>query len=215
MMSIMIFCAARITPSIPKSHFAKNFPVHKEFAMASTNLFDLSPDVPLQAATDNKRPYAASELVAAAPKTGRSQLASDNKRPYTASELVVAIAPKTERSQLGVDFQPSNLSVICGRGKKSYNHTGNLCFRILTTTFVERYSRAESKTAKSTFVYNIVTLIREAGGHFCKYEKGAWFDVGDRVAREKVSSLFRDMLHTQYRSSAKAKINRRGAQNRN
>jgi hypothetical protein len=53
------------------------------------------------------------------------------------------------------------------------------------------------------------------GGHFCKYEKGAWFEVGDRCARGKVSSLLRDMLHTQYRSSAKAKIIRRRAQNRN
>jgi hypothetical protein len=48
-------------------------------------------------------------------------------------------------------------------------------------------------------------MIRHAGGHFCKYEKGAWFEVGDRCAREKVSAYFRDMLHTQYRSSAKAK----------
>ena len=137
--------------------------------MAST-FFDLSPDVPLQAATDNKRPYTAPELIATASKTGRSRL--------------------------GVESQPSNFSVICGRGKESYKHTRNHCFRILTSTFVERYYRAESKTAKSAFVYNIVTLIREAGGHFCKYEKGSWFEVGDRCAREKVSCLFRDMLHT-------------------
>jgi hypothetical protein len=57
--------------------------------------------------------------------------------------------------------------------------------------------------------YNIVTMIREAGGQFCKHEKGAWFEVGDHCAREKVSSLFRDMLHTQYRSSAKVKTTRR------
>jgi hypothetical protein len=156
---------------------------------STTNLFDLSPDVPLQAATNNNHTDTLSELV--------------------------AIAPKTGRSQLGVDYQPSDLSVICGRGKASYDHTGNHCFRILTSTFVERYSRADSKTAKSAFVYNIVTIIREAGGHFCKYEKGAWFEVGDRCAREKVSSLFRDMLHTQYRSSAKAKTTRRSVRNRN
>jgi hypothetical protein len=53
------------------------------------------------------------------------------------------------------------------------------------------------------------------GGHFCKYENGVWFEVGDRCARGKVSSLLRDMLHTQYRSSAKAKIFRRRARNRN
>jgi hypothetical protein len=151
-------------------------------AMTSTNLFDLGPDhVPLQA----------------------------NSKPTYTSELLTAFGPKTGRSQLGADFQPSDLSVICGRGKDSYNHEGNRCFRKLASVFVERYSRADSKTTKSALVFNIVTTIRKAGGHFCKYEKGAWFEVGDRCAREKVSAYFRDMLHTQYRSSAKNKTTRR------
>jgi hypothetical protein len=57
-------------------------------------------------------------------------------------------------------------------------------------------------------------MIRQAGGHFCNYEKGAWFEVGDRCARGKVSAYFRDTLHTQYRSSAKAKTKRRSLLNR-
>jgi hypothetical protein len=155
--------------------------------MASTDLFDLGPDssFPLQA----------------------------SKRMYT-SELS-AFGPKTGRSQLGADFQPSDLSVICGRGKDSYNHTGNRCFRILASVFMERYSRADCKTAKAALVFNIVTMIRQAGGEFCKSEKGTWFEVGDRYAREKVSAYFRDMLHSQYRSSAKAKTTRRRILNRN
>jgi hypothetical protein len=95
------------------------------------------------------------------------------------------------------------------------NHEGNRCLRILASVFVGRYSRADSKTSKSAIVFNIVTRIRRMGGNFCKYEKGAWLEVGDRCARGKVSSLLRDMLHTQYRSSAKAKIVRRRARNRN
>jgi hypothetical protein len=140
-------------------------------------------------------------------------LQDNSKREYT-SELS-AFGPKTGRSQLEVDFQPSDLSVICGRGKDSYNHTGNRCFRILASVFVERYSRADNKTAKSALVFNVVTMIRQAGGHFCKCEKGTWFEVGDRCAREKVSAYFRDMLHTQYRSSAKAKTNSRRIRNQN
>jgi hypothetical protein len=77
--------------------------------------------------------------------------------------------------------------------------------------FIGRYSEADSKTAKSAIVSEILAVIRHAGGYFCKYERDTdtWFEVGDHYAREKVSSLLRDLLHTQYRSSAKAKIDRR------
>ncbi len=140
-------------------------------------------------------------------------LQDSSKREYT-SELS-AFGPKTGRSQLGADFQPSDLSVICGRGRDSYNHKGNHRFRTIASVFAERYSQADCKTVKATLVFNIVTRIRRMGGHFCKYEKDAWFEVGDRCARGKVSSLLRDKLHTQYRSSAKAKIVRRRAQHQN
>jgi hypothetical protein len=121
--------------------------------------------------------------------------------------------PSAYGSKMGklhpVDFQPSNYSVVCGRGKESFNHVGNRHFRFLTSTFIERYSRADSKAAKSAIVSEIITMIRQADGNFCKFQSGAWFEVGDHHAREKVSALLRDLLHTQYRSSAKAKIARR------
>jgi hypothetical protein len=124
-------------------------------------------------------------------------------------------AKNTERSQLGVDFQPSPSSVICGRGKQSYNHPGNHRFRMLATMFVKKYAHANRKKDKTAIVSDIVVMIRQAGGIFCKHEKGTWFEVGDHSAREKTSTLLRDLLHTQYRSSAKAKIDRRRTRNRN
>jgi hypothetical protein len=75
--------------------------------------------------------------------------------------------------------------------------------------FIVRYSQAGSKTAKSIIVSEIIDVIRQAGGNFCKNKRGAWFEVGDHHAREKVSTLLRDLLYTQYRSSAKAKVGRR------
>jgi hypothetical protein len=122
------------------------------------------------------------------------------------SERTKASTPRrTGRSQLGADFQPSKLSVICGRGKSSYDHTGNHHLRMLASAFVADYSQAGRKLAKSSIVGYIVAVIRQGGGAFCKYEKGAWFEVGDYYAREKVSAFFRDRLHNDYRSSAKAK----------
>jgi hypothetical protein len=139
---------------------------------------------------------------------------ADTKRS-NASLLSVPGPKNTKRSQLGVDFQPSQSSVICGRGKQSYSHAGNHRFRMLATMFVKKYSHANRKKDKSAIVSDIVVMIRQAGGIFCRLEKGVWFEVGDHAAREKTSTLLRDLLHTQYRSSAKAKIDRRRTRNRN
>jgi hypothetical protein len=109
-------------------------------------------------------------------------------------------------AQLGADFQPSDYSVLCCRGKDSVNHVGNRRFRILASMYVEKYSQAESKAAKSVIVSEIITAIRKTGGNFCKLKRGTWFEVGEHYAREKVSALLRDLLHTQYRSSNKSKI---------
>jgi hypothetical protein len=155
------------------------------FAMPS-NQFDHGPDlVPLQATSEEMN---ASELPASTSRTGRSQL--------------------------GVDFQPSDSSVICGRGKASYDHAGNHRLRLLANKFVKDYSQASRKLEKSAIVANIVAVIRQGGGRFCKREKGEWFEVGDYYAREKVSALFRDKLHTRYLSSSKVKIARRRARSK-
>jgi hypothetical protein len=76
---------------------------------------------------------------------------------------------------------------------------------MLTSTFASDYSQARSKLYKSAIVANIVADIRQEGGSFCKNEKGAWFEIGDYNAREKVSALLRDLLPNDYRSSAEAK----------
>jgi hypothetical protein len=127
------------------------------------------------------------------------------------SELSVS-STRTLRLQLEEHFQPSKYSVICGRGKASYDHEGNHRLRNLASMFVENYSLTDCKQYKSTIASHIVARTREKGGRFCKYEQGAWFEVGDHFARGKVSAMFRDMLHTQYRSSAKAKTTRRRVQ---
>jgi hypothetical protein len=94
----------------------------------------------------------------------------------TNTSKLSASSPRTVRSQLGVDFQPSEYSVICGRGKASFNHPGNYHLRMLAGAFVADYCQAGRKLKKSAIVSKIVAVIRQGGGGFCKYEKGAWFE---------------------------------------
>jgi hypothetical protein len=119
--------------------------------------------------------------------------------------LMSSIAGSTTLEKIEVDFQPSDYSVLCCRGKDSVNHIGNRRFRIISSMYVEKYSRADTKAAKSVIVSEIITVIRQAGGNFCRHKRGIWFEVGDNYAREKVTALLRDLLHDQYRSSNKSK----------
>jgi hypothetical protein len=114
----------------------------------------------------------------------------------------------SKKAQLQVKLEPSDYSVVCGRGLETFNHVGNRRFRILIRKSIERYSQADTRTAKSVIVSEIIALIRRAGGIFCKYKKGVWLEVGPRHAREKVGASLRDLLHTQYRSSSKARAGR-------
>jgi hypothetical protein len=128
-------------------------------------------------------------------------IASSSSKPSAGS--------RSKKTQPRVaECQLSDYSVICGRGNDSYTHVGNLRFRVLASLYTERYSRAGRRGAKSAIVSEMMKVIRQAGGTFCTYERGAWIEVKNQRARCKVTTLLRDLLHTQYRSSAKAKRER-------
>lgn len=119
----------------------------------------------------------------------------------------LVIRKKLDKTLLPEDYEPSKYSVICGRGKGNYKSQGNVNFRAIVKSNLERYRDAPGRLEKSFIVSEVLNMIRESCpvGAFVKYEKGRWYDLDDAVSREKVGSLFRDFLHTEYKSSAKAK----------
>ena len=81
---------------------------------------------------------------------------------------------------------------------------------------LDRYSEASTKLEKSTIVSSILQTVRSQSpeGGFIKLDpaSGTWQEVGDHLAREKVGQTIRDALHSNYRSSTKAKKKRRQAE---
>jgi hypothetical protein len=120
------------------------------------------------------------------------------------------------KSKLPHNFLPSPHAVICGRGKACSSSPGNKSLRRIINSYLTPYSEARNKLEKSAIVSSIVGSIKQAApnGAFVKFEQGCWWEVEDGVAREKVGCLLRDSLHTQYRSSTKAKLARRRAKNK-
>jgi hypothetical protein len=114
--------------------------------MVSTNNFDQTSPISTFASQADKKRESASDSSASGSKTGKSQF--------------------------GVDFQPSNFSVVCGRGINGLNHVGNRRFRVIASMAVDRYSLAgDRKRAKSDIVSEIIAVIRKAGGNFARSKK--------------------------------------------
>jgi hypothetical protein len=120
--------------------------------------------------------------------------------------------PKVTEKLLGEDYQPNCNDVLCARGKEAASHPGNIQFRSMIDSYLEKYHRTDTKKEKTTIVCNIIDHVRSSSpkGKFVrKHSDGIWYDVGDDFAREKIGQCFRDRLHMEYRSSSKAKISRR------
>jgi hypothetical protein len=132
----------------------------------------------------------------------------DNFTPLRPS----AASTSSNMTPLPPNFEPGPDDVICGRGKKCYNHVGNERFRLRVLTYLDEYSAAKSKLDKSGVLSKVVDAVRQQspkGGFVKQDEKGNWHEVGDFLAREKTSQSFRDALHDRYKSSNISKKKRR------
>ena len=95
-----------------------------------------------------------------------------------------------------------------------YKHRGNLRLNGIVQSVLSVYSDPEStKKSKSDLIKSIMQRVRDGSpeGGFVKHESesGRWFEVGNRIAREKVSQTFRDALNDKYRSSTTSKTLKR------
>ena len=102
-----------------------------------------------------------------------------------------------KRKSLPPHYQPGEFDVCCGRGKRHWNHIGNVRFRKIIQSSVERYMDAPTKNDKTAVVVSIVDDIRNFGGNFLKEDlHGTWYDIGDQQARDKVGHSLRDQVTT-------------------
>jgi hypothetical protein len=143
------------------------------------------------------------------------------KNPHVTSKLAdlkqrqssSTLAASGEEKPLPKDFKPSEFTVIIGRGKKIRESIGNTHLRILATTYLPKYAEAmNNRQAKTDVVNNIMDIIRAVcpgEGAFARCEQGQWYEVSDRVAREKIGYVLRDLLADQYESSCKSKTAKR------
>lgn len=87
---------------------------------------------------------------------------------------------------------PGQYDVLLGRGKAFYDHPGNQRLKYLILERLPYYERA-GYSEKSEVCGGIVDLINSKLGRFLKDDGAGWVEVDDKVARNKVGHLFRQL----------------------
>jgi len=136
--------------------------------------------------------------------TGSSHQSSNNNTTATTNSRFAATARMrltnnnkgtNKRQSLPAGYVPGPKDVVCGRGKRNWNHAGNVHFRNLIRTHVQTYMDAPTKNDKTLIVISIVDEIRRDGGRFLKEDLyGRFYDIGDAQARDKVGHSLRDQV---------------------
>eukprot|EP00980_Cylindrotheca_fusiformis_P011217 scaffold2574_cov98-Cylindrotheca_fusiformis.AAC.7 len=109
------------------------------------------------------------------------------------------------------DFRPGNWDVICHNGKDVHEHIGNRRFRVCIENNIQSYSKAKSRSKRSAIISEIVTSIRESsthGGGFVRLDcyTRRWYEVGDKVARDKVGQTLRDSTNAKANKNKKKEV---------
>lgn len=110
---------------------------------------------------------------------------------------------------------PTESTVVIGKGSVPKKAPGNRKLRALVQSKVNEYVNARSKMVKSSIVTDIYFFIEESclkegsSPPFVRYDKEGYTRSSESIAREKITSTFRDCLHDKYKSSSKNKVAKR------
>lgn len=88
---------------------------------------------------------------------------------------------------------PNEQDVIMGRGRKSYNHSGNTRFREMVKGLKPTYNKLQ-KREKTNCSIKLVCMVHANGGQFLNKddERGLWYEVEFGQARRKASQALRE-----------------------
>eukprot|EP00537_Pseudo-nitzschia_pungens_P000899 CAMPEP_0172358484 /NCGR_PEP_ID=MMETSP1060-20121228/2796_1 /TAXON_ID=37318 /ORGANISM="Pseudo-nitzschia pungens, Strain cf. cingulata" /LENGTH=322 /DNA_ID=CAMNT_0013079721 /DNA_START=138 /DNA_END=1106 /DNA_ORIENTATION=- len=129
-------------------------------------------------------------------------------------------APLSLSAPPSCSIQPTASTVVIGKGRVPKKAPGNRKLRSLVQDKVQDYVNAKSKMVKSSIVtdiyFAIEELCRKEGNAppFVRYNGTGYTKTSESIAREKITSCFRDCLHDRYKSSSKNKVAKRRLANK-
>ena len=120
---------------------------------------------------------------------------SDNVVVY-ASTLLNTFGNKNKKRLLPVDFEPNCYTVLVGRNRNYQDYAGNKRLRAIIGCHLKEYQSCTDKLEKTELVSKVYNQVIKTApvGHFVKFDKGRYYDIGVRASRERVGVIFREML---------------------
>lgn len=89
---------------------------------------------------------------------------------------------------------PTNLDILCGRGRAHFQHEGNVRFRMMIAAHLGSYQNAESRFVKTKIIRALTSGILAASGRFLKRSSKSepWSVMGYEGCLHKVGHALRD-----------------------
>lgn len=99
----------------------------------------------------------------------------------------------------GAIFQVNQNDVLCGRGGRINNHSGNIQFRNLArkyrNTYLSCHTKKNDKIKIALHVLNILRTMEPPVRFLQEESRGSWVEIGDERAVKKVSQAMREKLY--------------------
>jgi len=95
-------------------------------------------------------------------------------------------------------YEPTSLDICFGRSKGNFQHQGNVAFRQIVQSNLQRYTSSDTKDEKSKVIESVLNELRGKGYRCIKEDatSGKWNNIGDEGFREKVSDGLRKAAQT-------------------
>ncbi|CAJ1943241.1 unnamed protein product [Cylindrotheca closterium] len=87
---------------------------------------------------------------------------------------------------------PTDVDIVCGRGRGVWSHPGNLKFKLLIECNLPAYSQAVRRKEKSLIINHVLHTMILTGARFVKQQRNVWYALDEKEAREKTAHAMRD-----------------------
>ena len=125
------------------------------------------------------------------PTTDDGEFPLENHQKWIAQRLQLEAIDNNTTNHQEPSILPGPMDVVMGRDWDAQIHPGTMRLREIIASHWDAYNNAK-KLEKTTITREIVQEVKAAGNRFLKSDGAGYVVVDDSVAREKVSSSFRD-----------------------